>query len=89
MENQRQLIMNWYSSCCILSGNNHYTIHNNNPGNQPDSFKDFLKVIIAADEPKLEGEPHANALGSHNGIWDFYVTKKFKKRCKIILSTLF
>jgi len=64
----------------IWAGTTIDTIHNNNPGNQPDSFKDFLKVIIAADGPKLEGEPHANALGSHNGIWDFYVAKKFKKR---------
>ena len=38
----------------------------------PHSFKDFLKVFISADGPLLEGEPHANALGNHLGIWDFY-----------------
>lgn len=45
----------------------------NNAGNQPDSFKDFLKVFISADGRKLPGEPHANALGSHIGIWDFLI----------------
>lgn len=43
----------------------------NNPGNQPDSFKDFLRVFISADGQQIPGEPHANALGSHIGIWDF------------------
>ena len=52
------------------------TGYNNNPGKQPDSFKDFLKVFISADGPLREGEPHANALGSHIGIWDFIYTKK-------------
>ena len=47
----------------------------NNIGNQPDTFNDFLKVFISADGPKLPGEPHANALGSHIGIWDFLVQK--------------
>ena len=41
-------------------------------GDFPDSFKDFLKVLISADGPLLDGEPHANALGNHLGIWDFY-----------------
>jgi hypothetical protein len=41
-------------------------------GNFPNSFKDFLKIFISADGPLLEGEPHANALGNHLGIWDFY-----------------
>jgi hypothetical protein len=40
-------------------------------GQQPNSFKDFLKIFISADG-KYEGGPHANALGSHVGIWDFY-----------------
>ena len=53
---------------------------NNNPGNQADSFKDFLKVFIAADGPLLDGEPHANALGSHSGIWDFNYTKKHNNK---------
>jgi len=41
-------------------------------GDFPDSFKDFLKVFISADGPLVEGESHANALGNHLGIWDFY-----------------
>ena len=45
-------------------------------GKFPSSFKDFLKVFISADGPLLEGEPHANALGNHLGIWDFYYEKK-------------
>ena len=44
-------------------------------GNFPHSFKDFLKVFISADGPFLEGDPHANALGNHLGIWDFYYKK--------------
>lgn len=38
----------------------------------PSSIKDFLKVIISADGPYEP--PHANALGNHLGIWDFYYT---------------
>jgi hypothetical protein len=49
-----------------------------NLGKQPSSIKDFFKVFIAADGPLLEGEPHANALGNHIGIWDFHFL--FKKR---------
>tara|TARA_B100001173_G_scaffold20819_1_gene16624 strand:+ start:1627 stop:2871 length:1245 start_codon:yes stop_codon:yes gene_type:complete len=41
-------------------------------GDFPHSYKDFLKVFISADGPLLDGEPHANALGNHLGIWDFY-----------------
>lgn len=41
-------------------------------GDQPDSFKDFLKVFISADGDLMEGEPHANAVGNHLGIWDFF-----------------
>jgi len=44
-------------------------------GNQPDQIKDFLKVFISADGPLKEGESHANALGNHLGIWDFYYQK--------------
>jgi len=43
-------------------------------GEFPDSFEDFLKVIISADG-EYEGGPHANALGNHLGIWDFYYQK--------------
>tara|TARA_B100001248_G_scaffold207794_1_gene161832 strand:- start:699 stop:1955 length:1257 start_codon:yes stop_codon:yes gene_type:complete len=61
----------------IWAGTTIDTIHNNNPGDQPDSLKNFLKVFIAADGPLLGNEPHANALGSHNGIWDFYIESNF------------
>ena len=44
-------------------------------GSQPDKIQDFLKVFISADGPYKEGEPHANALGNHLGIWDFYYKK--------------
>ena len=46
-------------------------------GKLPSSFSDFLKVVISADGPHLEGEPHPNALGSHIGIWDFMYEKNF------------
>ena len=49
-----------------------HTILGKHTGKQPNSFKDFLKVFISADGPLREGEPHANALGNHLGIWDFY-----------------
>jgi len=49
-------------------------------GNLPNTFKDFLKVFISADGPLLEGEPHANALGSHIGIWDFSYQKNDNNR---------
>ena len=53
----------------------------NNPGNQPDSIKDFLKVFISADGPLIEGENHANALGAHSGIWDFsYIRSNGNKK---------
>jgi hypothetical protein len=41
-------------------------------GNFPHSFKDFLKVFISGDGAQDEGTSHANALGNHLGIWDFY-----------------
>lgn len=47
-------------------------------GKFPSTFNDFLKVIISADGKKIEGQPHANALGNHLGIWDFYYIKNFK-----------
>lgn len=46
-----------------------------NQGKQPGKFTDFLKVIISADGPLREGEVHANAIGNHLGIWDFYYQK--------------
>lgn len=53
------------------------TIQGKHPGRQPSSPKDFLKVFLSTDGPLREGEPHANALGNHLGIWDFYYVKKF------------
>lgn len=47
-------------------------------GKFPSSFNDFWKVFISADGEKVEGQPHANALGNHLGIWDFYYNKKNK-----------
>ena len=44
-------------------------------GDQPQKIKDFFKIFISADGPLKEGEPHANALGNHLGIWDFYYKK--------------
>ena len=58
-------------------------------GEFPSSFNDFLKVIISADGVKAEGQPHANALGNHLGIWDFYYIKKTNPIFKILLSTFF
>jgi len=49
-------------------------------GKFPKSFKDFLKIFISADGPKLEGEPHANALGNHLGIWDFHYQRMLKEK---------
>ena len=47
-------------------------------GKFPSSFSDYLKVFISADGKKLQGQSHANALGNHLGIWDFYYSKKNK-----------
>jgi len=61
----------------------------NNPGDQPDSFKDFLKVFIAADGNNL-GEAHTNALGAHSGIWDFiYIKKNGDKKLKLYYQHYF
>jgi hypothetical protein len=49
-------------------------------GDFPHSFKDFFKVFISADGPLLDGEPHANALGNHLGIWDFYYKKTINNK---------
>jgi len=43
-------------------------------GDQPNKFKDFLKILIAADGPD-EGGPHANALGNHLGVTEFLFQK--------------
>lgn len=44
-------------------------------GNFPIGFNSFLKILISADGKKKINEPHANALGNHLGIWDFYFSK--------------
>ena len=49
-------------------------------GDQPNTFKDFLTVFISGDAPLKEGEPHANALGNHLGVWDFYYQKNNNNR---------
>ena len=46
-------------------------------------LRNFFKVFIAEDG-NYEGGPHANALGNHLGIWDFYYQKK-KDKQKITL----
>jgi hypothetical protein len=62
----------------------------NSPGNRPDSFKDFLKIFFAADGPLIEGDPHANALGSHTGIWDFsYIKEHNNKKLKLYYQHYF
>lgn len=57
-------------------------------GKQPDSFSDFLRILIAEDGP--EDIPHANALGNHLGIWDFSFEKKNNgKTLKVYYQHLF
>jgi hypothetical protein len=51
------------------------TIQGYHKGRQPGEIEDFFKVFISADGPLREGEVHANALGNHLGIWDFYYQK--------------
>ena len=43
-------------------------------GDQPNTFKDFLKVLIAADGPD-EGGPHVNAIGNHLGMTELFFQK--------------
>tara|TARA_B100000575_G_scaffold268081_1_gene246737 strand:+ start:959 stop:2179 length:1221 start_codon:yes stop_codon:yes gene_type:complete len=45
----------------------------------PSGFDNFLKVLIAADEPLRDGQPHANAIGNHLGIWEFVYQKLSNK----------
>ena len=59
------------------------------PGDQPSSFKDFLKILISADGPD-EGGDHVNALGNHLGIWDFYYQiNKNEKTLKLYYQHFF
>ena len=43
-------------------------------GDQPNTFKDFLKVLISEDGP-YDGGPHANALGNHLGMTELFFQK--------------
>ena len=43
-------------------------------GDQPNTFKDFLKVLISADGPD-EGGSHVNALGNHLGMTELFFQK--------------
>ena len=43
-------------------------------GDQPDTFKDFLKVFISEDGPD-EGGAHPNALGNHLGMTELFFQK--------------
>ena len=45
-------------------------------GDQPNTFKDFIKVFFSEDGEKMSGDAHANALGNHLGIWDLFFQKK-------------
>lgn len=59
-------------------------------GEQPDSFKDFVKVFFSADGNPIEGEPHTNAIGNHLGIWDFsYQTINNNKIFKLYYQHIF
>lgn len=53
-------------------------------GKQPSKLKDFFKVFISADGNDVLDDndihAHANALGSHLGIWDFYYQKTDQKK---------
>lgn len=61
-----------------------------NDGRQGESFNDFLKILIAADGPLREGDPHANALGNHLGLWEFVYEKKLQSNTiKIYYQHLF
>ena len=43
-------------------------------GDQPNTFKDFLKVLTAEDGPD-EGGAHANAIGNHLGMTELFFQK--------------
>jgi len=48
-------------------------------GNQPNTLKDFLKILTAEDGPD-EGGAHANALGNHLGVTEFIFKKNDNNR---------
>ena len=43
-------------------------------GDQPNTFRDFLKLLTAEDGPD-EGGPHPNALGNHLGMTELFFQK--------------
>tara|TARA_X000000950_G_scaffold281314_1_gene377677 strand:+ start:13309 stop:14562 length:1254 start_codon:yes stop_codon:yes gene_type:complete len=54
------------------------------------TLKDFLKVFISSDGPKIDGSKHANALGNHLGIWDFvYINNNRINSYKIYYQHIF
>tara|TARA_B100000900_G_C20598104_1_gene724296 strand:- start:139 stop:1437 length:1299 start_codon:yes stop_codon:yes gene_type:complete len=59
-------------------------------GSFPRSIKDYFKIVISADGEPIEGSPHANAMGSHLGIWDFFYQKNFdSKKLKLYYQHIF
>ena len=44
-------------------------------GDQPSTFKDFIKIFFSEDGDKMEGDPHANALGNHLGMTELFFQK--------------
>jgi hypothetical protein len=57
--------------------------------NFPANIKNFLKVFIASDG-EYEGGPHANALGNHLGIWDFFYENQInEKKIKLYYQHFF
>jgi len=59
-------------------------------GKQPSKIKDFWKVFISADGKKKSIDRHANALGNHLGIWDFYYQKTIDdKKLKLYYQHFF
>lgn len=64
--------------------------HTKELGKQPSKIKDFLKVFISADGKKKSIDRHANALGNHLGIWDFYYHKTIdNKKLKLYYQHFF
>lgn len=65
-------------------------IINSEDGKQGESFVDFLKIFISADGPLNEGDAHANALGNHLGLWEFFYEKNLSSNTiKVYYQHLF
>ena len=64
--------------------------YSNNYGQFPIGFDSFLKVLVSADGVKKDNQPHANALGNHLGIWDFYwIFEREQKSLKFYYQHIF